>query len=75
MHAAEHARRDSNPQPSEPESDALSVEPLAHVSTGIIANFAIYVKHEFDCTAKSTICMQLIAFDGFADGTGNEPVE
>lgn len=25
-----HARRDSNPQPSEPESDALSIEPLAH---------------------------------------------
>lgn len=27
-----HARRDSNPQPSEPESDALSIEPLAHIS-------------------------------------------
>ena len=25
-----YARRDSNPQPSEPESDALSIEPLAH---------------------------------------------
>ncbi len=27
-----YARRDSNPQPSEPESDALSIEPLAHIS-------------------------------------------
>ena len=26
-----HAGRDSNPQPSEPESDALSIEPPAHV--------------------------------------------
>ena len=26
-----HARRDSNPQPSEPESDALSITLLAHV--------------------------------------------
>ena len=26
-----YARRDSNPQPSEPESDALSIEPLAPV--------------------------------------------
>lgn len=25
-----YAGRDSNPQPSEPESDALSIEPLAH---------------------------------------------
>ena len=32
-----HARRDSNPQPSEPESDALSIEPLAH-------RFAYYSK-------------------------------
>ena len=27
-----YARRDSNPQPSEPESDALSIEPLAHIA-------------------------------------------
>ena len=26
-----YARRDSNPQPSEPESDALSIEPLARL--------------------------------------------
>lgn len=25
-----YARRESNPQPSEPESDALSIEPQAH---------------------------------------------
>ena len=41
-----HARRDSNPQPSEPESDALSIEPLAHfiVSPCIIPIFFIFVK-------------------------------
>ena len=32
-----HARRDSNPQPSEPESDALSIEPLALIF--ICANY------------------------------------
>ena len=41
-----HARRDSNPQPSEPESDALSIEPLAHFidSLCIIPTFFIFVK-------------------------------
>ena len=41
-----HARRDSNPHPSEPESDALSIEPLAHFidSLCIIPTFFIFVK-------------------------------
>ena len=41
-----HARRDSNPQPSEPESDALSIEPLARFSLDIIAVFSRFVKRE-----------------------------
>ena len=35
--------RDSNPQPSEPESDALSIEPPVH-SQDIIAVFYRFVK-------------------------------
>ena len=40
--------RDSNPQPSEPESDALSIEPPAHLlnSLDIIAVFSPFVKRE-----------------------------
>ena len=43
-----HAGRDSNPQPSEPESDALSIEPPAHLlySLDIIAVFSRFVKGE-----------------------------
>ena len=38
--------RDSNPQPSEPESDALSIEPPVHLldSLNIIAVFSPFVK-------------------------------
>ena len=38
--------RDSNPQPSEPESDALSIEPPVHLlySPIIIASFSLFVK-------------------------------
>ena len=38
--------RDSNPQPSEPESDALSIEPPVHLlySLNIIAGFFPFVK-------------------------------
>ena len=38
--------RDSNPQPSEPESDALSIEPPVHLldSLTIIAGFFPFVK-------------------------------
>ena len=38
--------RDSNPQPSEPESDALSIEPPVHLldSLAIIAGFPHFVK-------------------------------
>ena len=38
--------RDSNPQPSEPESDALSIEPPVHLldSLCIIAGFSLFVK-------------------------------
>ena len=38
--------RDSNPQPSEPESDALSIEPPVHLlnSLAIIAGFYCFVK-------------------------------
>ena len=37
--------RDSNPQPSEPESDALSIEPPVHLfSLAIIATFSRFVK-------------------------------
>ena len=38
--------RDSNPQPSEPESDALSIEPPVHLlhSLNIIAVFSFFVK-------------------------------
>ena len=38
--------RDSNPQPSEPESDALSIEPPVHLhySLVIIASFWEFVK-------------------------------
>ena len=41
-----HAGRDSNPQPSEPESDALSIEPPAHLleSLNIIPSFYLFVK-------------------------------
>ena len=44
-----YARRDSNPQPSEPESDALSIEPLAHIlySGNIIADSNRFVKQNF----------------------------
>ena len=40
--------RDSNPQPSEPESDALSIEPPVHLlhSLDIIAGFSGFVKRE-----------------------------
>ena len=43
-----YAGRDSNPQPSEPESDALSIEPPAHLlySQAIIAVFSRFVKRE-----------------------------
>ena len=41
--------RDSNPQPSEPESDALSIEPPVHRfnSLNIIASFQGFVKRNF----------------------------
>ena len=41
-----YAGRDSNPQPSEPESDALSIEPPVHLpySPLIIATFPRFVK-------------------------------
>ena len=43
-----YAGRDSNPQPSEPESDALSIEPPAHIqSQTIIATFFRFVKGNF----------------------------
>ena len=40
--------RDSNPQPSEPESDALSIEPPVHLpdSLYIIASFVRFVKRK-----------------------------
>ena len=39
--------RDSNPQPSEPESDALSIEPPVHFdSLNIIAGFDSFVKRK-----------------------------
>ena len=40
--------RDSNPQPSEPESDALSIEPPVHLlySLAIITGFSGFVKGE-----------------------------
>ena len=43
-----YAGRDSNPQPSEPESDALSIEPPAHLlySLNIIARIFPFVKRE-----------------------------
>ena len=43
-----YAGRDSNPQPSEPESDALSIEPPAHLlySLTIIASFSRFVKRK-----------------------------
>ena len=43
-----HAGRDSNPQPSEPESDALSIEPPALILVAIIiADFLPNVKQFF----------------------------
>ena len=40
--------RDSNPQPSEPESDALSIEPPVHIySLLIITSFPKFVKGAF----------------------------
>ena len=41
--------RDSNPQPSEPESDALSIEPPVHLPYGlvIITGFPSFVKRCF----------------------------
>ena len=47
--------RDSNPQPSEPESDALSIEPPVHMlnSLVIIARFARFVKGNFEKTPLS----------------------
>lgn len=45
-----YARRDSNPQPSEPESDALSIEPLARFKRVIIiADPLPFVKPNFLC--------------------------
>ena len=42
--------RDSNPQPSEPESDALSIEPPVHLpySPLIIATFPRFVKGDLE---------------------------
>ena len=42
--------RDSNPQPSEPESDALSIEPPVHLfySLNIIAGFLPFVKGQME---------------------------
>ncbi len=43
--------RDSNPQPSEPESDALSIEPPVHLlflNLDIIAGFSGFVKREME---------------------------
>ena len=44
--------RDSNPQPSEPESDALSIEPPVHLpySSLIIATFPRFVKGDLEKT-------------------------
>ena len=39
-----YARRDSNPQPSEPESDALSIEPLAHINFNCKADYSRFSK-------------------------------
>lgn len=39
-----YARRDSNPQPSEPESDALSIEPLAHINLNCKADYSRFSK-------------------------------
>ena len=52
-----YAGRDSNPQPSEPESDALSIEPPAHLlnSLAIIAGFFRFVKRgmeKFFCQTR-----------------------
>ena len=44
-----YARRDSNPQHSEPESDALSIELRAHIFDAYsIAGFSFVVKGEFE---------------------------
>ena len=42
--------RDSNPQPSEPESDALSIEPPVHLfhSLVIITTFPRFVKRDLE---------------------------
>ena len=48
-----HTGRDSNPQPSEPESDALSIEPPVRLldSQVIIAGFNRFVKGDFEKTS------------------------
>ena len=45
-HSIWYTGRDSNPQPSEPESDALSIEPPVHLlySLDIITGFYWFVK-------------------------------
>ena len=52
-----YARRDSNPQPSEPESDALSIEPLAHLLSVplIIAGKIDFVKRQ----KENILCLLL----------------
>lgn len=55
-----YAGRDSNPQPSEPESDALSIEPPARTdfSLFIIARFLPFVKSFFAGQQKTPRCLE-----------------
>ena len=52
--------RDSNPQPSEPESDALSIEPPVH-SQAIISRFFSFVKRAFFNLFRVT-CRKYVVF-------------
>ena len=64
-----YAGRDSNPQPSEPESDALSIEPPAHLlySLDIIAVFSRFVKRETENIFPSlrAEARKVVVFYGF----------
>ena len=51
--------RDSNPQPSEPESDALSIEPPVHLSLIIIAGFSGFVKGKVEKVFLGNSCFSI----------------
>ena len=57
--------RDSNPQPSEPESDALSIEPPVHtINLVIIARFSSFVKGKLKICFRHLLTEKTVVFNG-----------